>query len=118
MNVSNGQLQVGVRLFLIESGKCRRQSLSDAAIGWRAPSEATPDAISTSRLVVDARGEDVVVGNAFRMADVVARRVGVVGGGGVLILGINPDGDVGVFEGSPTGFVPLESITFPKDGGP
>ena len=57
---------------MIESGKCRRQSLSDAAIGWSAPREAAPDGISPSSLVVDARGEDVIIGNAFRMADVVA----------------------------------------------
>ena len=72
MNVSEGQLQVVVRLFLIESRECRRQRLSDAAIVWTAPREAAPDGVSPSGLVVDAHGEDVIIGNALRMADVVA----------------------------------------------
>jgi hypothetical protein len=80
VNISQRELQVLVRLFLIEPGKCRRQRLSDAAIGWSAPREASPDRISPSRLVVDAPGEDVVIGHAARMADVVAGRVCVVRG--------------------------------------
>src|SRR6185295_9011418 len=76
--VSHRELQVMVRLFLIEPGKCRRQRLSDAAIGWSAPREASPNRISPSRLVVDPRGEDVIIGHAAGVADVIARRIRVV----------------------------------------
>ena len=56
VNISDGKLQVIVRLFLIESGECRRKSLSHAAIVWSILRESAPDRVSRSKLVVDSRG--------------------------------------------------------------
>ena len=49
VSVSEGKLQVVLGLFLIESGECRRERLSDAAIEWRVPGESAPDRVSSSR---------------------------------------------------------------------
>ena len=54
VNVSDGKLQVVVRrLFLLESGECRRKSLSHATIVWTIPGESAPDCVSRSKLVVE-----------------------------------------------------------------
>jgi hypothetical protein len=50
VHVAGSQLQVVLRLFLIESGKCRRECLPDAAIEWRAGREPAPYRVTSSSL--------------------------------------------------------------------
>src|SRR4029453_9813348 len=79
MNVSDGKLQVVVRLFLIKFGECRRKSLSHAAIVWSIFGESAKDGVSRSKLVVDSRSQGVDIGNTAWMANVVSGWIGVVG---------------------------------------
>ena len=62
VRISEGKLQVVVGLFLIESGECRRERLSHAAIERSVPGKSAPDRISASRPIVNSRCQDVVIG--------------------------------------------------------
>ena len=60
MNVPEWQtVRFSLRLFLIESGECRRKSLSHTAIVWSILGEPAPDRVSRSKLVIDSCSQSV-----------------------------------------------------------